>query len=64
MIQSPPSRIHDVLARARAGRELRRGDLLRLLAVGSRQEAEPVFATARELRQRHFGRRVFLYGFV
>ena len=35
-----------------------------LLSVPSAEEAEPIFAAARELRQRHFGDAIFLSGFV
>ncbi|MBM3147004.1 MAG: methylornithine synthase PylB [Actinobacteria bacterium] len=35
-----------------------------LLSIDSAAAAEPLFAAARELRRRHFGDIVFLYGFV
>lgn len=46
------------------GDSLSRGDLETLLALPDRESAEPLFAAARELRERHFGRRIALYGFV
>jgi len=36
----------------------------RLLSVKNHEEREKLFKTARELRAKHFGDRVFLYGFV
>ena len=49
--------------RALEGGGLGEPQLERLLSARG-AEAEQVFATARELRRRHFGEKVFLYGFV
>ena len=62
---APPSpEIGHVLERAGSREELTRDEVELLLAVGSREEAEPLFTAARALREEQFGRRVFLYGFV
>jgi methylornithine synthase len=45
------------------GERLTPAAVTRLLQV-ERDEAEPLFEAARELRRRHFGDAVFLYGFV
>jgi methylornithine synthase len=62
-------RIQTVLERALRGERLPARDLVRLFAQGGagedRQPArEQIFRAARELRRRHFGDRVFLYGFL
>jgi len=54
--------ISGLCARALEGHQLDERALERLLSAG--EEAQQVFAAARELRGRYFGDRVFLYGFV
>jgi len=62
--------IRDILDRALAGRPLSRQDNLRLLRTGLATEGnangarEEIFQTARTLRDRHFGKSIFLYGFL
>ena len=58
--------IETILERAVSGEPPSPGELARLFALGDAGEAarEPLFRAARELRRRHFGGRVFLYGFL
>jgi methylornithine synthase len=62
--KSDPGRVAEICARALEGVVPGVDDLEILLAVGSIEAAEPVFAAARELRARAFGDAVALYGFV
>ncbi len=52
-----------ILGKAMRGAELSDQDLLFLLRYGP-EAADEVFAAARALREKHFGNRLFLYGFV
>ncbi len=58
------SEVESLSSRALAGEAFGRRELARLLAVADSHAAEPLFAAARELRQRHFGDAIFTYGFV
>ncbi len=60
----PPARIADICHAALEGRTPTVPELEDLLSIDSAAAAEPLFAAARELRRRHFGDIVFLYGFV
>jgi methylornithine synthase len=56
-----------IIEKALQGRPLSVGELERLFAPGDGShppEREALFRAARELRRRHFGDRVFLYGFL
>ncbi len=53
-----------ILHRVTRGANLRPGEITHLLSISCRQEADEVFAAAREVRSRYFGNRVFLYGFI
>jgi methylornithine synthase len=57
-------RMEDVLNKARSEETLSQQEILYILKRRNPEEQEKVFAVARELRQRHFGNRVFLYGFI
>jgi len=59
-----PQDIHDILDRALNGGGLSCPEALRLLQARDPGLREEVFAAARELRRRHFGNGVFLYGFL
>jgi len=61
-----PSRevVEDICGRAVDGHPPTTDELERLLRIDSPESAEPLFGAARELRRRHFGDAVFLYGFV
>jgi methylornithine synthase len=60
----PPDTIDAILKRARKGRALSDQDCLSLLEVTAEEDIDGLFSTARHLRDRHFGNRIFLYGFV
>ena len=53
-----------ILGRALDGANLRAAEVGMLLAVDEPGEAVLLFDVARRLREAHFGRKVFLYGFV
>jgi methylornithine synthase len=57
-------RIDSLVQEAVEGRPLSRDEIEGLLAIDDLGQAQAVFEGAREVRERHFGRRVFLYGFV
>jgi methylornithine synthase len=57
-------RLHRILAQALAGGGLAPRDLAALLAISDGEDRQRVFRAARELRRRHFGPGVFLYGFI
>ncbi len=59
----PTLSIDDLCARALAGEILEEHELEALLSAGP-DDAEAVFAAAREARRRVSGDRVFLYGFI
>lgn len=59
-----PAQVREICERALNGRPPEYDDLLELLALPDAETAAPLFATACELRRRHFGDAVFLYGFV
>jgi methylornithine synthase len=56
--------LESILRRAVAGQDLAWDDLAYLLNLSDADSLEQLFAAAREVRQRHFGTGVFLYGFV
>lgn len=57
-------RILAICDRALAGLPLGLPEITTLAAIDDRDDAALVFAAAREVRERHFGDRIFLYGFV
>jgi methylornithine synthase len=61
---SPNLSIAAICERALDGTPPDAPELEALLSVASEEEAEPIFAAARELRKRHFGDAIFLSGFV
>lgn len=52
------------LAKAAGQESLEREEIISLLHLKDESDIEKVFAAARELRRRHFGNQVFLYGFI
>lgn len=56
--------VGEIVERALAGEHLRRQEIETLLAVDDAPTAGLLFEAAQVLRERHFGRKVFLYGFV
>jgi methylornithine synthase len=53
-----------IIARALAGEALTAAEIASLLAIDDPADAAPLYAAAAELRRRHFGDGIFLYGFV
>jgi len=56
--------VDDICRRALAGSQPSAAELEALLSIRSYERGNPLFAAARELRARHFGDAIFLYGFV
>jgi methylornithine synthase len=56
--------VEQICERAVAGASPTVAELEALLRIESADRAEPLFAAARELRRRHFGDAIFMYGFV
>lgn len=56
--------VENILDRARNGCPLDDSDLWTLLRIRKGHHLEALFEAARAVRDRHFGNRVFLYGFV
>jgi methylornithine synthase len=54
----------EIIGRALAGQELDREQISRLLSLRAPAELKRLFEAARRLRERFFGKRVFLYGFT
>ncbi len=57
-------KLNVILEKATQEVHLGREEIVFLLGLRERSRIEAVFAAARELRSRHFGNRVFLYGFI
>lgn len=51
------------LDRVREG-EFERSDIERLLSPRNEQERDLIFKTAREIKEKHFSNKIFLYGFI
>ncbi len=56
--------LEHVLNKAAAGRPLTKKEIVFLLEVEDEHQQEAIFKTARNLRRQHFGKKVFLYGFL
>ena len=54
----------DIIHRLQAGVAVDRADLTQLLALRDPQDLEHLFAAARQVRDTHFGNRIFFYGFL
>lgn len=52
------------MAEARGGARLSREEIAFILGLNRRDQIEAVLQAARDVRQRHFGQHVFLYGFL
>jgi methylornithine synthase len=57
-------KLRETLEKALQGRPLTRGDMVYLLELSREDDLRALFRTARKLRNRYFGKRVFLYGFI
>ncbi len=56
--------LEQILNKAAEGRPLTKKEIVFLLEVEDEHQQEAIFKTARNLRQQHFGEKVFLYGFL
>ena len=61
---STDATVEAICSRALEGLDLSQAEVEGLLRLSGPDEAEPLFAAAREQRRRHFRNVVFLYGFV
>jgi methylornithine synthase len=57
-------KLAEILAKAQQEEILDKGEIVFLLGLTQKSRIDAVFETARKLRYRHFGDRVFLYGFI
>ena len=60
----PYHHLQDILGKAENGTPLSGQDIIDLLSLEDSQQTPMLFECARKVRQRHFGRRIFLYGFL
>jgi methylornithine synthase len=58
------SRLAEILEKAQREEILDANEIVFLLSLTQESEIDAVFRTAGELRSRHFGNRIFLYGFL
>lgn len=56
--------LDDVLNRALSGCSLTYPEVLYLLSLGNLKDINKVMTAARQIREKHFGNKVFLYGFI
>ncbi len=56
--------LEQILNKAAEGRPLTKKEIVFLLEVEDEHQQEAIFHIARNLRQQHFGNKVFLYGFL
>jgi methylornithine synthase len=63
-MEDSQSKLVKILERAHREESLDGNELAFLLSLEQESEIDAVFEVAREVRSRHFGNRVFLYGFV
>jgi methylornithine synthase len=61
---NPPQQLETILAKAIQGAGLSKKEIVFLLGLSDRDQIEVVFRAARDLRRAHFGKKVFLSGFV
>ena len=59
-----PYNLNAILEKADQEDILDKGEIIFLLGLTQKSQIDTVFETARKLRYRHFGDRVFLYGFI
>jgi methylornithine synthase len=57
-------KLNAILGKATQEECLERNEIVFLLGLTQKKQIDDVFSAARELRSRHFGNRVFLYGFI
>lgn len=56
--------LDQILDKSKNGQKLAAEEIKYLLNRAEKEEIEQIFAAAREVRNKHFGNKVFLYGFV
>jgi methylornithine synthase len=62
--RNSPHKLNAILAQATREERLQRDEIVFLLGITQKKQIDDVFSAAREVRSRHFGNRVFLYGFI
>jgi methylornithine synthase len=58
------SKLDTILGRAADGAALSNEEIIFLLGLEEKNDTERLFQSAREIRKRHFGDQVYLYGFI
>jgi methylornithine synthase len=61
---NPPQQLETILAKAIRGDGLSKKEIAFFLGLNDRNQIEAVFRAARDLRRVHFGKKIFLYGFI
>lgn len=59
-----PSNLKEILFEIQHGRRLERDELLSLLGMEQETDIHLLFETARQVRRKHFGDKIFAYGFA
>ncbi|MGD2270569.1 MAG: methylornithine synthase PylB [Desulfobacterales bacterium] len=57
-------KFEDILSRALRKEQLSADDIVILLSLNNPDQINKLFATAKSLRQHHFGDKIFIYGFI
>ncbi|WP_028306683.1 methylornithine synthase PylB [Desulfitibacter alkalitolerans] len=60
----PAISLEQILDKAENNRFLSKNEIIYLLGIEKEDELQRIYEKARELRNRHFGNKIFLYGFV
>lgn len=63
-ISSQEFQLGEILDKAYREIPLNKAEIIFLLGLNQEEEISQVFQVARDLRQRYFGEKLFLYGFV
>ena len=63
-MSNPHYHLQDLLFKAENGASLSRQNITDLLDIKDPHETLMLFETARKIRRRYFGKRIFLYGFL
>ncbi len=58
------SKLESILHKAASGASLLNHEINEILEIRENKEIETLFATARKIREKHFGNKIFLYGFL
>ena len=63
-MKTDPIRLNSTLAKAKEGNVLSKKDITFLLSLEDNEQIDRLFQAAWDLRSKHFGDTIFLYGFI